>query len=362
MSRPNEVEPPVLAAVRGGLGTLTLNRPASINALDHEMVALMTAALHEWAVDPGVRAVVVDGAGDRGLCAGGDIVAIHRDAAALQGADDEAVTDSASAAFWRDEYRMNADIAEYPKPYVAIMDGIVMGGGVGISGHANTRIVTDRTRLAMPEVGIGLVPDVGGTRLLSQVPDQLGTYAALTSVHLRGADAMALGLADHYVPADRLDEFRAALAERPVDEALAEHAVTPPPSALAAQRDWIAEVFAADTVAEIVENCRATGRPEAVKAAETIAGKSPTALTVTLAALRAAATERSLREALRREYRTSIRCVAHPDLAEGIRAQVIDKDRNPAWQPGRLDQLTGDEAAAFLAPLPAGLELTYPQR
>ena len=361
MSRPNEVEPPVLAAVRGGVGTLTLNRPASINALDHEMVARMSAVLQQWAADPGVRAVVVAGAGERGLCAGGDVVAIHRDAAALAGAGDEALTGSASAAFWRDEYRMNADIAEYPKPYVAIMDGIVMGGGVGISGHANTRIVTDRTRLAMPEVGIGLVPDVGGTWLLSQVPDQLGTFAALTSVHLRGADAIALGLADHYVPADRLDEFRAALAERALDEALAEFAVTPPVSELAAQRDWIAGAFAADTVAQIVENCRAAGRPEADEAADTIAGKSPTALAVTLAALHAAATEGSLREALRREYRTSVRCLAHPDLAEGIRAQVIDKDRTPAWRPAGLDRLTGDEAAAFLAPLPAGRELTYPQ-
>lgn len=360
MSQPDEAAPPVLATVRAGVGMLTLNRPASINALDHQMVTLMSEALDQWAGDDGVRVVVIAGAGERGLCAGGDIVAIHRDAAALRGAADEDVAASASAAFWRDEYRLNADLAEYPKPLVAIMDGIVMGGGVGISAHANTRIVTDRTRLAMPEVGIGLVPDVGGTWLLSRIPDQLGTYAALTSVHLSGADAIALGLADHYVPADKLDRMTAALAERSIDDVLAEFGEEPPASALAAQRDWIAEVFAGDTVAGIVEACRATGRPDAEKAAETISGKSPTALAVTLAALRAGAAESSLREALRREYRTSVRCLAHPDLAEGIRAQVIDKDRTPAWQPAGLDQLTGGEAATFLAPLPDGLELTYP--
>ena len=174
-------EPPVIATVEHGVGTLTLNRPKAINALNHEMVGLISTALTRWAADPDVSTVVVTGAGERGLCAGGDILAIHRDASDLEGAGDVAATLSASAQFWRDEYRLNAAIADYPKPYVALMDGIVMGGGVGISGHGNTRVVTDRTRLAMPEVGIGLVPDVGGTRLLAQAPDELGTYAALRS-------------------------------------------------------------------------------------------------------------------------------------------------------------------------------------
>lgn len=348
----SQLSAPVTADVVDGVGELTLNRPESINALDAEMVEIMAAALRRWVEDDAVRAVVVSGAGLRGLCAGGDIVAIHRDAAALRGADDAALAACDSAAFWRAEYRMNAEIADYPKPYVAIMDGIVMGGGVGISGHGNTRIVTDRTRLAMPEVGIGLVPDVGGTWLLAQLPDELGTYVALTSVHLNGADAIALGLADHYVPADRLDDFRAAVGAGTVDQALAAFAVEPPASDLAAERDWIAQVFAADSVEEIVAGCRELGTEQAQRAAEKIATKSPTALAVTLGALRVARTESSLREALRREYRTSLRCLAHPDLAEGIRAQVIDKDRNPQWAP-RAD------VAAFTAPLAPELELTF---
>ncbi|WOC12129.1 3-hydroxyisobutyryl-CoA hydrolase [Gordonia sp. MP11Mi] len=344
--------PAVVTTVSGRTGVITLNRPRSINALDHEMVLLMDSALVAWAEDPAIDTVIVRGAGDRGLCAGGDIVAIHTDAKALTRAGDEAAAASASAAFWRDEYVMNARIGDYPKPYVAIMDGIVMGGGVGISGHANTRIVTDRTRLAMPEVGIGLVPDVGGTWLLSHVDDELGTYAALTTTHLRGGDVIALGLADHFVPADRLDAFVDALADRPLDDVLAEFAQIPPESEVAAGREWIAKAFAADTVAQIVENCVATATPEGFAAAEAVEGKSPAALAATLAALRAAAGDASLRDALVREYRSSLRCLQHPDLAEGIRAQVIDKDRTPKWQPGPVD------ASAFLAPLPDHLELT----
>ena len=346
----------VIAAVSDGIGSLTLNRPSSINALDHDMVGLMVESLNAWADDPQVRAVLVSGAGPRGLCAGGDIVAIHRDAAALAGTDDAAATASGSAEFWRDEYRLNADIAEYPKPYIALMDGIVMGGGVGISAHANTRVVTDRTRLAMPEVGIGLVPDVGGTWLLAHVPDQLGTYVALTSAPLDGADAIACGVADHYVPAEQLDAFRAALAAGTVEQALADFAVTPPTSKLAAQREWIAAAFAADSVREIVANCRAAGHDDV---ADTIESKSPTALSVTLAALRAAAGESSLREALVREYRTSVRCLQHPDLAEGIRGRVIDKDRTPTWRPSTLAEVGADTVAGFAAPLAADLELTY---
>ncbi|MCF8571596.1 3-hydroxyisobutyryl-CoA hydrolase [Gordonia sp. HY002] len=343
--------PAVVTTVTGRAGVITLNRPRSINALDHEMVQSMDATLVAWADDDAIDVVVVRGAGDRGLCAGGDIVAIHRDANALAGAGDEAAAASDSAAFWRDEYVMNARIGEYPKPYVALMDGIVMGGGVGVCGHANTRIVTERTRLAMPEVGIGLVPDVGGTWLLSHVADELGTYAALTTTHLRGGDVMALGLADHFVPSEDLDALVDALADRPLDDVLTEFAQTPPDSEVAGGRDWIKTVFAADTVAQILENCIATATPEGFATAEAIEGKSPAALAATLSALRAAANDGSLRESLVREYRSSLRCLQHPDLAEGIRAQVIDKDRKPAWKTGPVD------ADAFTAPLPDHLEL-----
>ncbi|MEE4021926.1 enoyl-CoA hydratase/isomerase family protein [Gordonia sp. PKS22-38] len=351
-------EPSVVSAIDAGVATLTLNRPKSINALDQSMVTVMDEMLRDWAADPQVNAVVLTGAGERGLCAGGDIVAIHRDASALSGgaADDSEAAASPSAAFWRDEYRLNADIARYPKPYVAIMDGIVMGGGVGISAHANTRIVTDRTRLAMPEVGIGFVPDVGGTHLLARVPDNLGIYAGLTAGQLSGADAIALGLADHYIPADDLDAFRQAIGETSLDEAIAKYAQQPPESTIAAQRDWIREAFSAETVGEIIDRCRAVGTEEADKAAATIAGKSPLALAVALRSLRDETP--SLVETLKREYRVSLRSLLNPDMAEGIRAQVIDKDRNPAWRHTGHSAVTSAEVDAFFAPLSDGMELT----
>ncbi|GAA3718527.1 enoyl-CoA hydratase/isomerase family protein [Gordonia hankookensis] len=352
-------EPSVLSAVDGRVATLTLNRPKSINALDHSMVTALDQRLRAWAADDAIAAVVLVGAGERGLCAGGDIVTIHRDAAALSGdatAGDAEAAACPSAAFWRDEYRLNADIARYPKPYVAIMDGIVMGGGVGIAAHANTRVVTDRTRLAMPEVGIGFVPDVGGTHLLARVPQGLGAYAALTARSLSGADAIALGLADHFVPAGDLEAFQRALHTMPLEDALGEYAQRPPESALDGQRNWIGTAFAAETVAEIIERCRAVGADEAAKVADTIAAKSPTALAVTLRSLRDE--KPTLEETLAREYRVSLRSLRHPDMAEGIRAQVIDKDRTPSWRPTDHSAVTAAEVDAFFAPLPDELELT----
>lgn len=352
------VEPSVLSTVDAGVATLTLNRPKSINALDHPMVTAMDELLRGWAAEADVNAVVLVGAGERGLCAGGDIVAIHRDASALSGSnagDDEAAA-CASALFWADEYRLNADIARYPKPYIAIMDGIVMGGGVGISAHANTRVVTDRTRLAMPEVGIGFVPDVGGTHLLARVPDNLGVYAGLTATHLSGADALALGLADHFVPAEDLDAFLRAVGETGPADALAKYAKESPESAVDGRRDWIRDAFAADTVADIIERCRAVGTEDADKTAASIAAKSPTALAVTLRSLRDE--KPTLAETLKREYRVSLRSLLHPDMAEGIRAQVIDKDRTPSWRHAEHRDVPAAEVDAYFAPLPDDLELT----
>ncbi|OUC80390.1 3-hydroxyisobutyryl-CoA hydrolase [Gordonia lacunae] len=349
-------EPSVLTEKNGSARSLVLNRPKSINAIDHEMVGSMAEHLAAWAADDAVEAVVLSGAGERGLCAGGDIVAIHRDASALSGnpeSTDRDAEQSPSARFWFDEYRLNALISGYPKPYVAIMDGIVMGGGVGVSAHGDIRVVTDRTKLAMPEVGIGFVPDVGGTHLLSRVPGGLGTYAGLTAGHLRGADAIAMGLADHFVPSESLPAFLAAIGDSGVEAALSEHAVDAPASELAEQREWIAEAFAAETVSEIIERCRAVGTPFADKTADAIAAKSPTALAVTLRSLREAAGDATLEDTLVREFRVSVRCLLHPDMAEGIRAQVIDKDRDPKWA-----AFSEDAVDAFFAPLPD--DLTFP--
>ncbi|MFF6952724.1 enoyl-CoA hydratase/isomerase family protein [Streptomyces iakyrus] len=334
---------PVLFHTSGRAAHITLNRPRALNALTHTMVRRIDEALTEWERDPAVETVVITGAGERGLCAGGDIRAIHDDARDGDG--------TASTAFWRDEYRLNARIARYPKPYVAVMDGIVMGGGVGVSAHGSVRVVTERSRIAMPETGIGFVPDVGGTRLLALAPGELGTHLALTGAQIGAADALLCGLADHYVPAASLPELLDALAALPVEDALDGHVRTPPQGVLSAQRDWIDDCYVADTVEEIVRRLLAHGDPAAEEAAETLLAKSPTALKVTLASLRRARTLGPLEPVLNQEYRVSCAALDMPDLVEGIRAQVVDKDRRPRWSPKTLDEVTDSDVERFFTPL-----------
>ncbi|MFD4542849.1 enoyl-CoA hydratase/isomerase family protein [Streptomyces bauhiniae] len=334
-------EAPVRVHTIGRAAHLTLNRPKALNALNHDMVRRVDAALTEWERDPTVKTVVVTGAGERGLCAGGDIRAVHDDARDGDG--------TASAEFWRDEYRLNARIARYPKPYVAVMDGIVMGGGVGISAHGSVRIVTERSRIAMPETGIGFVPDVGGTYLLSRAPGELGTHLALTGAQIGAGDALLCGLADHYVPSDALPELVADLDALEVKEVLARHGRPAPEGELADRREWIDACYAADTVEEIIARLREHRAPEAKAAADTLLTRSPTALKVTLAALRRARRLGSLEEVLDQEYRVSCAALSTPDLVEGVRAQIIDKDRSPRWSPASLTEVTDVER--FFAPL-----------
>ncbi|MGZ9934554.1 enoyl-CoA hydratase/isomerase family protein [Streptomyces sp. NC-S4] len=343
----------VLFHMEGRTGVVTLNRPRAINALTHPMVIRIDEALAAWAADPAVRQVLIRGAGERGLCAGGDIRAIH---------DDAKAGNTASAAFWRDEYRLNARIARYPKPYVALMDGITMGGGVGVSAHGSVRVVTERSRVAMPETGIGFVPDVGGTYLLGRAPGELGTHLALTGTAVGAADALLCGLADHFVPADRLPELTAALADAPAHEVLPRYAATPGPGDLAGRRGWIDHCYAADTVEEIVERLLGQGEPAAEEAAEAILAKSPTALKVTLAALRRAVGLGSLERVLAQEFRVSCNGLAAPDLVEGIRAQVVDKDRDPRWSPSTLAEVTDADVERFFVPLGQDRELRLPPR
>ncbi|MDT8913208.1 enoyl-CoA hydratase/isomerase family protein [Amycolatopsis sp. PS_44_ISF1] len=327
--------------VHSGIGRITLNRPRALNALTHVMVTAIAGHLERWRADPAVRVVVVEGAGERGLCAGGDIRSIYEDARS---------GGTASLAFWADEYRLNAAIARYPKPYLAIMDGLVMGGGVGVSAHGSHRVVTDRSRVAMPETGIGFVPDVGGTYLLSRAPGGLGLHAGLTGAQLSGADAIHCGLADHYVLADRLPDLFDALATHTPDAALALVADPPPPSALAEARSWIDHCYAADTVEGILDRLRDAGGP-AIAAAKELEGKSPTTLKVTLRALRTAAALPDLEAALTREYRVSHHALTTAELVEGIRAQVIDKDRAPRWSPQALTEVGEDLVDAYFAHL-----------
>ncbi|GAA2612742.1 enoyl-CoA hydratase/isomerase family protein [Streptomyces axinellae] len=353
-------EAPVLVSRDGRVGRIRLNRPRALNALDHAMVRLIAQALEDWERDERVAAVVVSGAGGRGLCAGGDIRGIHEDVRRGGGRESEA--------FWADEYRLNARIARYPKPYVALMDGVVMGGGVGISAHGSVRVVTERARVAMPETGIGFVPDVGGTWLLSRAPGELGTHLALTAAPVGAGDALLCGLADHHVPAAALDSFAEALADHTPAEALARFAAPAPEAELARRRGWIDTCYAGGDVAGILDRLRDHGRrgaeyaksaaeaeaaEAADSAAELIESRSPTALKVTLAALRRARRLPRLEEALDQEYRTSLATLHSHDFTEGVRAQIIDKDRSPRWSPAALAEVTEREVERHFAPLGA---------
>jgi enoyl-CoA hydratase len=338
----------VLTRVDGGIGFLTLNRPKAINSLTHNMVTIIAKALTAWADDDSVRAVVLTGSGERGLCAGGDVVVIYHSARA---------DGSEARQFWLDEYRLNAQIGSYPKPYVAIMDGIVMGGGVGIAAHGSVRVVTDTSKVAMPEVGIGFVPDVGGTYLLSRAPGGLGLHAGLSGVPFAGADAIALGFADHYVPHESLDAFIAAIIADGVDAAITAFATDPPPSHLLAQRHWVDECYAGETIADIVAALRDHDEDEAQKAANLIASRSPIAASVALASVRRAAGLDTLEDVLVQEYRVSSASLDSHDLVEGIRAQIVDKDRNPTWNPPSLAAVTDEDVEQYFAP--ADPDLTF---
>ena len=343
------VAPRVLVRTEGALGRLTLNRPEAINALDHDMIVQLTAALDAWRDDTDVQIVVLDGEGERGLCAGGDVRALH--AQIVAGRAEE------TAQFFRAEYALNAMIAEYPKPVVAIADGITMGGGIGLAGHAAIRIVTERSTLAMPETRIGFTPDVGGTWLLGRAPGRFGEYFGLTGGTMNAADAIYLGFADHFVPSDRLEALREALAYRADPTGPAEIVLlfdeTPEPSVLPASREWIDEAFSAPTVAEIVERLKAQGTTDAAAIADLLEGLAPTGLAVTLDAVREARDLPGLRAALEGEYRRVLWFVnEHPDLVEGIRAQLVDKDRNPKWNPPTIAELAPDAGADARAYVP----------
>ncbi|MCW2511856.1 MAG: echA8 24 [Mycobacterium sp.] len=338
----------ILTRVEGAVGFVTLNRPKAINALTHTMVTTLLDVLTAWAHDTRITAVVLDGAGDRGLCAGGDVVAIYRSAR-----DDG----SAARQFWWDEYRLNAFIAAYPKPYVSLMDGIVMGGGVGVAAHGNVRVVTGTSRIAMPEVGIGFIPDVGATYLLSHAPGQTGLHVSLTGAPFTGADAIGLGFADHYVPKGELAAFIATLVAGGVDAALRTHATDPPRSELA-QQHWIDECYDRPTIGDIVAALRSHPEKDANDAADLIASRSPIALAVTLHSVRSAAKLGSLEHVLVQEYRTSCAALKSLDLVEGIRAQLIDKDRNPQWSPASVTAIPPEAVAAYFTPLE--VDLTFP--
>jgi enoyl-CoA hydratase len=338
-------EPSLLVSTDGHLGRIRLNRPQALNSLTLEMIAAIAAGLDAFERDDAVETVLIDGAGERGFCAGADIRAL-RESALADG--------SAAREFLAAEYRVNARIARYPKPVVAVMEGIVMGGGIGLAGHASHRVATQNLRAAMPEVGIGFYPDVGGTWLLAQAPGRIGEHLALTGTTVNAADTVFCGLADVYVPSDQIPQLAVALATGVAPgAAIRSVAVAAEPSQLADARKWIDVAYAASTVSEILAILEARRDPSAVETAELIRSRSPTSLAVTLRGLRAARQMATVEDVLDQDYRIVCRFLETPDFVEGIRAAVVDKDRQPRWNPQEAGSVTVDQTECYFSSLGA---------
>ncbi|MDR3505422.1 MAG: enoyl-CoA hydratase/isomerase family protein [Acidocella sp.] len=330
-------EPQLLVSTQGSLGRIRLNRPKALNSLTLEMIRGMATALKTFAHAPAIAAVLVDGAGERGLCAGGDIRAIH---------DSGKRGDGIAEAFWHEEYELNAYIAAYPKPYIAFMDGITMGGGVGISAHGAHRLVTERTRLAMPETGIGFFPDVGATWLLPRAPGEIGTYLGLTGTPIGAADAIYAGFADLLVPSDARAAIAGSLSTLPpgtnsdnVRDLLQSFALPTPPAPLAAHRATLDASLHFNTMHEILAALAANPSDFAQATARTIGEKSPTSLILTLHMLRLGRASTSLQECLNREFAAAAQIMKGSEFYEGVRAAIIDKDRQPRWQPASIAEI-----------------------
>lgn len=341
----------VLIRREGRAGRITMNRPHALNALTLAMVHRIAEALAAWQPDPAVEIVVLDGAGDRALCAGGDVRALY---------DSRGDGSGLARTFWSDEYPLNALIGRYPKPFVAIQDGIVMGGGIGLSGHASHRIVTERSRLAMPETGIGLIPDVGGTWLLGNAPGAVGIYLGLTGEAMRAADAIYARFSDVFVPSAKIGQLVDRLVDAgggPIGDVVRSSAENPGAAPLAALRADIDRIFGGESVEGMLAALAALPDDWAQKTAATLAQKSPKALKLTLAAIRNARALGSLEAALNVEFRLCVRLFEDGEFIEGVRALLVDKDRQPKWSPPRLEAVQAETVAAYLAPLPPGEEL-----
>ncbi len=330
--------------VQDGLARVLLNRPKALNALTHDMCVRFRAQLTQWAGDGAVKALAIAGAGDKAFCAGGDIRKLY---------DEGRSGGSYPFEFYSDEYKLNAAVYHFPKPYVAILNGIVMGGGVGVSAHGSHRIVSDNVMFAMPETGIGLFPDVGGSYFLPRCPGSVGMYLGLTGARLKAADMVYAGLAEAYVPQGRLDDLQTALVSGDVDSAVKALAEDPGPAPLAEQRDAIDRHFGQGSVEDIVASLNEDDTEWAAKTAKTIASKSPTSLKVTYRQLRQGA-DLDFDACMRMEWRMVNRIIAGTDFYEGTRAVVIDKDQSPAWQPSSLSEVRDEDVDAYFAPLPDG--------
>lgn len=344
-------EPEVITRIEGEVGRITLNRPKALHALTTRMCRDMIEALIAWREDPAVKLVLLDHSGDRGFCAGGDIRML-----AESGAGDG----KAAREFFFTEYRLNHLLFEYPKHVVAIMDGVTMGGGVGISRPCRFRVATERTVFAMPETGIGLFPDVGGGWYLPRMPDHIGYWLALTGARIRAADCELTGVATDYVESARVPELKAGIIADPaaVETLLTEFegdAGRPP---LAAHQDQIARIFAAESVEAIVEGLEAADTGWAREQLALMATKSPQTMKVAFRQLKRGGQAMSFAENMAMEYRICARVVQRHDFLEGVRAVIVEKDNQPRWDPPNLNGVTGEMLDTIFAPLPSGQEWT----
>jgi len=333
----------------GRAGRITLQRPKALNALTEGMLKAIEAAIDEWASDDDVALVMIDAEGDRAFAAGGDIVDLYNTGRAGDFAFGQR--------FWGFEYKLNAKIYSYPKPFVAFMHGFVMGGGVGVSALGSHRIATDGTLVAMPEAGIGLVPDVGGSKILADAPGRCGEYLGSTATRMGPADAIYGGFCDVYVPADQLDALKAKLLETGDADDIAAFTATPEAGELAAQQDEIDALFSAGSALQIEHALEAADTDFAAKALKAYRKTCPLSVACFIQMVEDAR-DLTMTEALAREYRFVYRCMEHGEFLEGIRAAVIDKDRNPQWAKPTLADVTDADIAAMLAPPPGG-DLTF---
>lgn len=337
------LEKAVLISHQNGVGHIVLNRPKALNALSHQMVLDMLAAMTAWETDPNIHAVLIEGAGDRAFCAGGDIQAVYEHGRT----DHDGVMQ-----FWRDEYELNALIENYTKPYVAMMHGFIMGGGVGVSAHGSHRIVTDNSIISMPETGIGFLPDVGGTYLLSRAPKGLGYYYGLTGGRMTADDAIYCGFADIFVPEDQFTPLKEAiLAGGDVVETIRAHGMTPPEGEARWHHTQIADWFAGNSVDEALAAIAADETEFAQKTLKLLNRQCPLSVKSTYRAIQDAKGMDGIEPCLAQEFRYADASLRGFNFYEGIRAAIIEKDRNPQWVPATLDQVTNPMVDAMFAPL-----------
>jgi len=342
----------VLIRRDGAVGRISLNRPKALHALTTAMCETISRALLEWREHAGIAAVMIDHAEGRGFCAGGDVAMVRRSALDDGGA--------AGRGFFHAEYRMNHLLFTYAKPTIAFMDGVTMGGGVGLSLPCRYRIATGNTLFAMPEGAIGLFPDVGAGWYLPRLAGRIGQFLALTGARLDGAECLWAGLATHYLSSDCLPEFKARIVEEPaaIDAALAEHAVEPPPARLAGNAGRIERLFGSDRLEDILAALAADPSEWAAKELKAVAAKCPATAKVALRQFAASSGRRDFADEMQLEYRLAARMILRPDFAEGVRAVLVDKDNAPRWDPARPEDVTVEMLDAIFAPLPQGGEWT----